>query len=79
MDKLTKKARSANRAAIKSKNTKPEPPTFNELKKKDYDLKNIMTSQGSLTLHFPKKEWWFLVAHFSNFDGRAFFINISIH
>lgn len=55
MDKLTKKARSANMAAIKSKNTKPKLLIFNELKKRGLRFKKHYDISGKPDIAFPKK------------------------
>lgn len=71
MDKLTKKARSANMAAIKSKNTKPELLIFNELKKRGLRFKKHYDISGRPDIAFPEKR----VAVFINgefWHGRKF-------
>lgn len=72
MDRLTKQARSANMAAIKSKNTKPELLIFKELKKRGLRFKKHYDISGKPDIAFPEKrvaifvngEFW----HGKNFE-----------
>ncbi|MBI4973533.1 very short patch repair endonuclease [Candidatus Roizmanbacteria bacterium] len=57
MDRLTKAARSANMAAIKSKNTKPEKLIFNLLKKSGYKfVKHKKNLTGKPDVVFVKQK-----------------------
>ncbi|MFA6532575.1 MAG: very short patch repair endonuclease [Patescibacteria group bacterium] len=55
MDRLSKKARSANMAAIKSKNTKPELIVFKELKKRGLKFKKHYNILGKPDVAFPEQ------------------------